>query len=127
MAEPRETVSVEDRWPGLDPKPGEIDLTSKEQLVNILKDLAGALERLEGLEVGSLPDLKRRALLTKPVVMGGWPAGDDFFDATTNAYTYVSHIYESINYKLRAAIQKINDGGGLLVDVDDLNKGRQSV
>ncbi|MFE3447448.1 hypothetical protein ACFXJ8_00820 [Nonomuraea sp. NPDC059194] len=120
-------MAVEDKWPGLDPKPGEIDLKSKDQLVGILKDLAYGLERLEGMEIGSQPDLYRRAKLMKPVIMGDWPAGDDFFEATDQAHLYVNGIYERINYKYRAALEKIINGEGLLMSIDDANKGGTAI
>ncbi|GAA2642971.1 MULTISPECIES: hypothetical protein [Nonomuraea] len=126
MAEPRDPVAVEHRWPGLDPKPGEIDYDAG-KLKGIAKALGDGLERLRGMEVGSMQDLGTRGIVTHPAPNQGWEAGDAVFDTITEAHRFIMYVYGEINSKYDTALSLVRAGAGVYNGTEQANTGTKSV
>ncbi|GAA3471581.1 hypothetical protein [Nonomuraea roseola] len=117
----------ENSWPGLKPKPDEIDYDA-DKLKGIAKELLAGLERLEGLLPGSVRDVQRHAKpLGNPVTTTYWEAGAILFESIDNAYYSISDIYPDVIAKYRAALGKVYTGAGVMDWAELLNNKTKSV
>lgn len=106
MGEEKGTRNFEDHWPGLDPKPGEINLDeTSEKVDTALGKFEDALSRLEGILPGSLRDLRESAIIVGPHVPE-WNAGVEFFRVVKKTGEAVTHVYEMSVYMAKAAYEK---------------------
>ncbi|MFD1931581.1 MULTISPECIES: hypothetical protein [Nonomuraea] len=119
-------MPIEHRWPGLDPKPGEIEY-SADKLKGIAKALNDGLERLTGMEIGSMQDLTSRGMVTHPAPNQGWEAGDAVFDTISEAHRFIMHVYGEINLKYGTALSLVNAGAGVYNGTEQINTGTKSV
>lgn len=125
MEDPKEQERrVEDHWPGLDRKHDEI-VHSAERLKSIAKALNDGLERLRGVEMGSLQDLHRRARLVNPVPQEDWKAGQAVFESADNAFTSITHIYGQIIQRYSAAVALVDAGADVHGTTEQINTRRR--
>ncbi|MFJ2032844.1 hypothetical protein [Streptosporangium sp. NPDC087985] len=104
---------LEASWPGLDPKKDEIEHNT-DKLKNLARELQNVLDRLEGVEKGSLSDLTNRTNVAgMRAAVADWEAGEVFFGSLENGHTKFTHVYGQSIEKLRAAITLINAGAGV--------------
>ncbi|WP_406312487.1 hypothetical protein OHA77_28465 [Streptosporangium sp. NBC_01639] len=131
MAEPQKDHAEDSSWlaswPGLDPKPDEIE-HEPIKLRNLAIELQTMLTRLQGSETGSLSDVTMRTtVMPLPTVTEDWPAGKFLFETLENGNKEFTKVYQEIIDKLTAAIALVQAGAGIYDGVGLANGGKEQV
>lgn len=109
-------------WPGLEPKPDEIEFDHK-VLEGIAKDLHHDLNRLLGREAGTLVDFAKLAYPMTLMIDPDHEPSKALMDTLQSGQEYFGLVYQEIIEKYATAIELIYAGAGVQKQVETHNTG----